>query len=270
MYWNQIVKLHEGLLKRGACFYMFQFTTNGTLITDEQVNKLNSWGAMVIISNHEDYGIPKWKVLSKIKKCAISFFFTHQKTHIWSFYDLIDRLIISENRLFTPMMHWVRSTKTCNVNHHFTMKDLVEHEKHLFELADLRLKGHMLSNHLFEGHLITYKKNKFEKQNDVVVEQRCFGSKSVSIDLLGNIYTCQHDVSIENQIRTGYSLIQTPKQKEIEINSSKFINSNECKLCELKTFCKGNCHLSLTHDVDCALSKIKAKVFNYIIDNEQI
>ena len=44
----------------------------------------------------------------------------------------------------------------------------------------------------------------------------------------------------------------------------RWVRSAECRACPIRSWCRGNCHLSQTHELDCRLSREKHRVFAWL------
>lgn len=266
LYWEKIVEIHEAFLAAGLTFNYVKFVTNGTLIEDHHVEILNRWGAFVVISDHEKFGTPRWDVLAKLKRCSVSFLFTHQELTAWDFIKRLDELAQKHDRMFYPYAHWAHATKSCSEDMRFTMDDLPTHEAHLRELADRRLEGDFYASAIFEGHLVVYQR---EMKRQIEGRVMCCGDTKLAVDLEGRVYSCHHATTEANLINT--SLISKPSiiQRENALRAARFVNSAKCRSCRVRFYCQGGCHQTLTHDVECALTKIRTNVFDYIIEKER-
>jgi len=49
----------------------------------------------------------------------------------------------------------------------------------------------------------------------------------------------------------------------------RFVDTDECRRCPINRGCRGSCHLSNTHDVDCRLAKAKHDLFAWIAEREE-
>jgi len=89
----------------------------------------------------------------------------------------------------------------------------------------------------------------------------CFGDHQIDVDLEGNRYGCHHTVTAPLKI----GQLGGPVENEAAaLQVRRFVDTAECSACPLKTWCRGNCHLSRTHDADCRLSKEKHKIMEWI------
>ena len=48
----------------------------------------------------------------------------------------------------------------------------------------------------------------------------------------------------------------------------RWMKSAECQACPVRSWCRGNCHLSQTHELDCRLSREKHRVFAWLDEQE--
>ena len=96
----------------------------------------------------------------------------------------------------------------------------------------------------------------------------CHNDRHISVDLAGNRYTCHHNV--RSKARTGnvFADDSTPNETELKALalSRRWFDSDDggarraCHACPIRTWCRGNCHLSNTHDVDCRRAREKHKL----------
>ena len=55
-----------------------------------------------------------------------------------------------------------------------------------------------------------------------------------------------------------------PANKRAFAHVERFVKGEDCKACPVRSWCRGNCHLSGTHDVDCRLAKEKHNLLAWI------
>lgn len=266
LYWDLIVKIHTAFREAGLDLDHVRFATNGTLVEDHHIEKLNDWGAFIVISDHRRYGKPRWEVLRNARHCSVSFLFTHQELTAWNFFARLESLRQRYGRTFTPYVHWAHATKSCDESMRMTHADLPIHEKHLYELADMRLRGDHYARMAFEGHVSQYQA---KMTGRVENEAMCFSDTFLAVDLDGKVFSCHHSSVPGNEIANSPFEAPTLMQRENFNRASRFVSSSECKACPIRFYCQGGCHMTLTHDVACRLAKIKAQVFDYIIEREK-
>ncbi len=266
LYWSQIKAIHEGLLHAGLTFKFVKFVTNGSLLEDHHVEALNSWNAYVVISRHEaegePLGAPHWDKVAKLCRSSVSFLFTHGDIVAWPWFQFLDGLEQRLGRPFFPYVHWVRATAGCDPRFYLTHDDLDRHVPHLWELAERRLAGDRHARSVFEGHLRDWRRDLYPDGDS---RPMCHGDHHISVDLAGNRYGCHH--SAREELRTGNIFAAegpTPKTEHAIAHVEKFVKSGECMVCPIRSWCRGNCHLSNTHDVDCRLAKEKHKLLAWI------
>jgi len=262
LYWPQIEIIHEELLRAGLTFQFVKFVTNGSLLDDHYVETLNRWGAYVVVSRHNVESEPSWNNVAKLRRSSVSFLFTHKELYAWPWFHALDTLEQRWGRPFFPYVHWVRATAGCASGFYLTHNDLDHHVPHLWELAERRLAGDRYARSMFEGHLRDWQRDLVPGGDGIPM---CHGDHHISVDLAGNRYGCHH--SARSELRTGSifgSEEATPETKRAIAHVEKFVKSGECMTCPIRSWCRGNCHLSDTHDVDCRLAKEKHKLLAWI------
>jgi len=268
IYWDAIEAIHEALIAAGVRLTFVKLVTNGSLLDDRHVEALNRWGAYVVVSRHGPFGEPRWDQVARLRNSAISFLFSHENLFAWPWFGDLDRLEQRFGRPFFPYVHWVRATDGCDASWYLTHGDLDRHVPHLRELALLRLEGDRHAHGMFEGHLREWRRGLHGAGGSV--EPLCHAGDDVSVDLAGNRYGCHH--SVRRSLRTGH--LFEPETNSAEIVAAlghvhRFIDTVECQACPINRWCRGNCHLSNTHDVDCRLAKAKHDLFTWIVEQEE-
>lgn len=264
LYWKVITRLHEAFREAGVEFDLIKFTTNATLLEPEHVERLNEWGAYVIVSQHRGYGEPRWDNVAKIRRASLSYLFTAKSMFAYPWLPEIQMLEQRYGREFYPFMHWVRATEGAAPEFHFTHAHLHAHVAHLWCLAQMAAGGHRVVQSLFRGLLREWRNKLDEGSKTGYAPPMCYGSHQIDVDLEGNRYNCHHTVSEATKIGPlgGFAT------NEKALNQAfRFIDTAECRACPINTWCRGNCHLSQTHDVDCRLSKEKHKVLTWLNEN---
>ena len=270
IYWKQIEAIHEGLLAKGVPIRFIKFATNGTLLQQEHVDALNRWDATVILSQHQQYGQPNWEMAAKLQRSSLAYLFTHETLTAWRWFDEIATLEQRHGRFFWPVMYWVRATDGADPRFYMTHADLDLHEKHLWELADLRAKGDRYAHAVWEGHLQEWRA-KYKPDHVGPVAARCYSDDHISVTLTGDRYICHH--SVKSSLKTGNVFqtmrFTTPKEMLAIEQANRFVRTEECMTCPIRTYCRGSCHLSTTPNVDCRLSKIKHQILSHIDQQER-
>ena len=262
LYWPQIEAIHERLLRAGLTFKFIKFVTNGSLLESRHVEVLNRWDAFVVISRHDAEGEPRWGKVAELRRSSVSFLFSHEELVAWPWFQFLDGLEQRWGRPFYPYVHWVRATKGCDPQFYLTHDDLDIHVPHLWALAEQRLAGDRHARSMFEGHLRDWRRDLVTGGDGVPM---CHGDHHISVDLAGNRYGCHHSARAE--LRTGSifgSEEATPTTERAIAHVEKFVKSGDCMVCPIRSWCRGNCNLSNTHDVDCRLAKEKHKLLAWI------
>jgi radical SAM protein with 4Fe4S-binding SPASM domain len=261
LYWRHIKEAHEALLDAGLEFEFVKITTNGTLWEKEHVEDANRWDAFVNISRHKAFGTPKWDVTRDIKNQSYSHVVTAREYILWDFLKDVADLEQRYGRRVFPWINWVHATKGCPTSEYLTFDMAKEHSDHLMELAKRLVDTndkHIGS--LFVGHMKKWRANMERK----LYLPMCFGNHQIDIDLHGNRYGCHHNVNKHTKVGTyGAELDASPALDHIH----RFVNTDECKTCPIRFWCRGNCHMSQTHEVDCYLSKRKHEIFTFLEEN---
>ena len=267
IYWDAIEAIHEALIAAGVPLGFVKLVTNGSLLEDRHIEVLNRWGAYVVVSQHGPFGEPRWEQATRLKNSAISFLFTHKSLFAWPWFREIDQLEQGFGRPFFPYVHWVRATDGCDASWYLTHADLDAHVPHLRELAERRVAGDRHAHGMFEGHLTKWRKALGAPSRPPA--PLCHADDHVSVDLAGNRYGCHH--SVRRSLRTGHLFEPEPATPETAAalrHVRRFVDTAECRRCPINRWCRGNCHLSQTHDVDCRLAKAKHELFAWIAEQE--
>jgi len=132
----------------------------------------------------------------------------------------------------------------------------------------MRLAGHRHASLFFDGHLDEWRRGLARAADPV--EPLCHSASHLSVDLAGNRYACHH--SVKRSFRTGHLFDETgPRdqgEQEALDHSWRWVRSAECQACPVRSWCRGNCHLSQTHELDCRLSREKHRVFAWLDQQE--
>jgi radical SAM protein with 4Fe4S-binding SPASM domain len=258
VYWKTIETIHEEFRKAGHEFDMIKMATNGTLFTDKHVEQCNEWGVYSIISQHPEFGTPAWDKVMKLDRFSLSFLFYHGNLEAWPWIEQCYELEQRYQRQVFPYMHWGRSTQGADKSTDLTHKDLDKHIVHLWNLAELAVDGDRYCQGLWRAHLVEWREKLRIGEEAVPM---CYGDHQIDIDLDGNRYGCHH--TVEPWLKTG-TLWDDGQNPAAMKQVRKFVDTKECQTCPIKTWCRGNCHLSRTHDVDCRLSKYKHKILSWL------
>lgn len=258
LYWRHIQAIHDGLLSAGIVFDIVKITSNGTLLEEEHADDLNRWRAFLNVSRHRGFGVPRWKTLKRVKTFAYSHVVTAREHLLHDFLDEVRTLEGELGRPFFPWVNWVHATKGCPPSEYLTMDMAREHAEHLKALAhELVATQDRHIGNMFIGHVRKWQ-SQMERQSFVPM---CFGDHQIDVDLEGNRYGCHHNVSKETLIgpwggevthQAGHDLVH------------RFVSTQECQACPIRFWCRGNCHMSQTHEVDCYLAKRKSEVFKML------
>jgi sulfatase maturation enzyme AslB (radical SAM superfamily) len=254
LYWSLIVKTHEGLLNAGVVPSVVKIVTNGSLLTDEIVNKLNEWNVFVVLSLHEGYGEVNWSAAVRLKQCSISNLFTAKTPDIIPVAKKVVQLFDQYGRLFYPYISWVLSVGDCAEEFRFVSREQIDtHLSHLYEIAELRISGNKIAWGLLEPHFNSWSKDLL---NESPITAHCGEGKRINIDGDGVRYICHHSIRPELKLPENTDLMR------------RFVDSNECKVCQLVRWCKGCCPLSETHDIDCYLKKRLHELFTFMSETK--
>lgn len=268
LYWETIREIQSALFAAGVDVQAVRVTTNGSLLTPRIVGDLNAMGAHVVISDHGRFGSPAWDQVKNLKRFSLHFLFTHQALIAWPWFDHLRDIEEQIGRRVFPHVGWVRATDGCDPAYWLTEDDFAAHISHLWELARLRVGGDRLAADLLEGPFQEWV-TAFQEPSGGV-EALCYAADHVSVDLTGNRYVCHH--SVDQHLKTGH-LFETgrsPAERSAEASASRFMDTDECRSCPINRWCRGNCHRSNTHVVDCRLAKAKHQIFTWIAQQEGI
>jgi len=265
LYWPQIREIHNAFLAAGHRFDMVKIATNGTLWTEAHVRDANEWGAYVILSRHHGQGEPAWEAVKRLDNLSLSYLFTGQALFAWPWFAECQALEQSMGRQVHPYVHWVRATEGCDPDYYITHEQLDLHLAHLWTLAGQAANGERLARSMWRGHLMHFN-GMMAADGLERAPAMCFGPHQYDVDLQGNRYNCHHTVEPGNQTGKVFdsSTPATLEERAATDQARRFRDTPECTTCELVSWCRGNCHLSETHDVDCRLSKGKAEILSWL------
>lgn len=267
LYFKTIKKIQDMFISKGVYFKQKRILTNGSLFTDEIVDYFNKMDIHVGISIHEDFGTPKWDMIKKLNRWSVIYLYTGNQPD-FDLHNKVDLLEKFLGRKVFPYMHWVRATDNCQDEDYFTEETLEKHKTYLYKLADMRLSGDNIAYGLLQPH-ITKMLQKLEQAN--FNGSMCINNRILTIDLYGNKFSCHHSPVKENYIGNLFKgEVNLPNTNIVNAKETQmhFTKTNECVNCNIRAWCRGNCHLSNTHEMDCKLQKIKFEVFTYILRNE--
>lgn len=267
LYFKTIKKVHDKFLENGIQFNQVRVLTNGSLFTEEIVEYFNRMNIHVGISIHSGFGTPNWEMIKKLHRWSVIYLYTGNQPD-YDIHQKVTELETFLGRKVFPYLHWVRATDNCQTEDYFTETSLQKHKDYLYHLANLRLQGDSVAYNLLEPHI----KKMIQKFNQPNFNGcLCINNRILTVDMYGNRFTCHHSPIKENYIgslftgETDLPNTNIEKAKEVQM---QYVNSNECKSCNIRSWCRGNCYMSNTHEIDCKLQKIKFEVFNYILENE--
>lgn len=261
LYWSQIREVVIGLRSAGISFGMVRMSTNGTLLTPAIVNELNALGIYVVVSPHLTQQAPNWDLVAQLKNSSLHFMFSHNELEAWPWLELVAKLEEKYSRPFFPDGAWIKATETTPKEYWFTADDLEKHRAHLLELAKLYVQGdrHVMS--LLGGNFRSWLR---KKNGDGPAQALCHADDHVAVDLEGNRYACHH--TVDSAWRTGTLGNEGSNEAEESVIrfTRRFVSSDACQACHLRHWCRGHCHRSQTHDVDCQMRFIQDEAFRYI------
>lgn len=264
LYFKTIKEIHNEFLKLGIRFNNTRILTNGSLLTDEAVEFFNSIDCHIGVSLHKGFGEPKWDKLKNLNRWSIINLYTGRNPK-QDFIAEAEELEQSLGREVFPFIHWVRATDNCSKEDYFTVDTLLQHREKLYELADLAISGNVKARNMLQPHInkMIHKLN----QNNFNGAM-CCNNRIISVDLYGNTYSCYHSPTKENLTGNIFKTIERNTVVKALETQMQFVNSKECMKCDIRSWCRGNCYLSNTHEIDCTLQKIKYEVFSYILKHQ--
>lgn len=267
MYFNLIKDIHEKFKTQSVYFKDTRILTNGSLFTEEMVEYFNNNNIFIGVSIHEDFGTPKWELIKKLNRWSVIYLYTGKNPD----FDILNKVDMLEKYLeykVSPYMHWVRATDNCEKKDYFTEESLQKHKDYLYKLADKRINGNEKAYWLLQPH-INKMITKLDQNN--FNGSLCINNRILTVDIYGNKFNCHHSPIKENYIGSiikGDINLPGTNIKFAKDIQMQYVNSNECKSCNIRSWCRGNCYMSNTHDIDCKLQKIKFEVFTYILQKE--
>jgi len=244
LYWNTITTIHSAFQDAGLEFDKILLITNGSLLAPDKVKYINDYGFYVTVSEHEPFGYALWSELANIEKCSVSFLVTGQNYTLWNFRKYYNQLTNWYDRQFNVAIGYVRATKDTPKKYYLTYDQANAHVAHLRDLAQLRDKGDLFASRVLQFHSVRWQKA-FEIPYDG--KAMCCNDGKMTIDLAGNVYPCHYSANPADQIGSLDGYTPSPLVQQ-------HISTDKCQECEATPWCKGNCYLSRTHEVDCHLA----------------
>lgn len=264
LYWPQIKDVVLGLRAEGIRFEMTRMSTNATLLTPRIVDELNALGIYVVVSPHLTQQAPNWDLVSKLRSSSLHFMFSHNELEAWPWIKLVEELEQKYSRPFFPDGAWIKATETTPEEYWFKAEDLDRHRNHLMELAALYVSGDRLVRSLLGGHYRSWLRL---KNTAGPVHALCHASDHIAVDLEGNRYGCHHTVDSAWKTGTLSKEGSTEAEQSVIRFTKRFVSTDACQSCDLRQWCRGHCHRSQTHDIDCRMQFIKDEAFCYIKEN---
>lgn len=214
--------------------------TNGSLISDEFVQFCNDNDILVNLSWHDgmlsDDQLIKFLQINRIYVTSV---ITHTHLSLDSDYAAWTRLC-SLGRVIKWQVYPVHCTDNCAESEYLTKKDVDTYFRHLSTLLS--------SNEAFYKYILKHLYSTYVEHKAILVEPKCYGNRSLSVDLHGNRYHCHHIMQKEN---IAYNIFNSSCESTSAIRFDKFFNTDRCQQCNHLSSCLGGCYLSNRHDVEC-------------------
>lgn len=267
LYWREIAGMEETLHELGfmRSSVPHRITTNGTLITDEQVADVNRWGARITLSYHGSHDQIRYGALRRAERISMTFLLDKTNHDIRRAFAEADEASEIAGRRMPCYVHWCRATPDVPEHVRFDMTDVPKLRDDLFGVAEMALRGDRRSVEFFAPHLAEY----LGLDHDAATVSRCYSPEAVVVMLDGSTYTCHHRCT--DATRTGNALagipVVTATERANATAAHRFISAEPCRSCKHLSWCKGGCHLSQTHDVECAIQHAKAECFDYLLQH---
>lgn len=262
LYWNEIKDVVTGLRENGFEFGLTRMSTNGTLLTPGMAAEINELGITTVISPHLTQQAPNWDGVAKLRNSSMHFLFSGQETEAWGWLRTVRDLEQQYGRPFFPHVGWVKATETTPSEYWFAPEQIEPHRQHLLELANLYKKGDKHVVRMFTGAFRAWKTNRVA---DGPVEALCHADDHVAVDLEGNRYGCHHTVDLKWRTGTIERDGITPNEQSVIKFTRRFVSTDACQSCHLRKWCRGHCHRSQTHDVDCKMQFVRDEMFRNIL-----
>ena len=242
LYIDLIKEIVAGLEHRGIDVNM-AMVTNGSLLNSDMVDFLNQKSIFTCLSYHAEMRLESLGFMAALESRGVNYLVTRQSLYLWDLINLQDRFADTFGQHIAALPIYVKATPACPPPFHLNPKAVGFHMDHLRLLHRTGLAPQILE---------TLKGNW-----DQVAQRfkpgyaRCMNPEHVSVDISGRILPC-HYAQDTGDPEMGPGFIP---DVDLIPGTQRYIHSKECGECEVLPYCQGGCHLSLTHETDCLLTR---------------
>lgn len=256
LYLEYIKAIQNAIVDANICLNRNpRIVTNGTLISSEFIDFCNQHNILVNLSWH-DGSLSNAQLLKffQINRVYITSVITHTHLNLEQDYAAWLRLKELSDQCIPWQVYPVHCTDHCLESEYLTKDDVDSYFSYL--------KTKLSSTDFFYKYILNHLYNTYVNHKAICIEPKCYGQRTLSIDLHGNRYFCHHIMESSN---ISYNIFD----KHIPIAkinlTDKYFSTSTCQSCPHLAHCLGNCYLSNQHDVECYWVK---KAYNFCIENK--
>ena len=267
LYWNEIKEIDGAC--RDICSSPARFITNGSLITDEQVNYFNKHDTLVNVSYHTgELCDSQWIKCLKIHNLYVTSLINHKCLTYEPYWEKWKYLWDTYGRCVSWYVFPMKYTPGVPKEWALTHSDIDSYTEYLFSIIE---KAHYdpFYRRMIEILFYTF----YEKDYDNEYQNFCYNKNVLSIDLFGNKYFCHHDCSSDNIVGNIFNPLSIFKDQTFldQLPSHR----KQCQNCPLFKHCLGGCFRDVDRTVSC-YGKLKLynflcfvkRNYSYLVDKE--
>ena len=255
LYFEYIKAIQEAIVQAGIHLNRVpRIVTNGTLISSDFIEFCNKHSILVNLSWH-DGSLTNEQLLCffQIKHIYVTSVITHHHLDLEQDYAAWLKLKELSDQCIPWQVYPVHCTDHCAKEEYLTKEDV--------DCYFTYLQSKLNSTDFFYKYILQHLYNTYVQHKAVCIEPKCYGQRSLSIDLHGNRYFCHHIFEPNN---VSYNIFE--KHPICRVNpTDKYFSTKQCQSCQHLSFCLGSCYLSNRHEVECYWVK---KAYQFCIENK--
>ena len=248
LYIDLIKEIISGLEVRNI-YTRRTMVTNGSLLNENITNYLKDKSIFTCLSYHADMDTQCLKWLARLKFKSINYLVTKQSLYLWDLINLKNQFDRTFDQDIYVLPIYVKATPSCPSEYYLTEKEIDYHIEHLRLLHKIGITPRLLETLRGQWDQTA--------SQYVPLSGKCMSPWHVSINVSGEVLPC-HYAQDANRQEANFGRIP---DFDLIPSTQRYINTQECQECEVLPYCQGNCHLSLTHEIDCLFAK---KLYNFL------
>lgn len=241
LYLNALEKIHKAITAELTIDRSARIVTNGSLASKEFVDFANEYNCLVNLSWHDGMLLDEQlALLLQIRQFYVTSVITHSHLSLAEDHEAWQRLC-KLGRYVKWQVYPVHCTDNCHQDEYLTKEDVDQYFAYL--------KDEVISSQSpFHKYILKHLYQTYVKHEAASIEPKCYGQRSLSIDLYGNRYYCHHIMTNSN---IAYNIFDKMPVLRNENITDRFFKTDKCQSCQHLKHCLGNCYLSNAHDVEC-------------------